>query len=61
MIDSGARSRLTTTITLATAVTEHDRCADHRQAAKKDWEPIDYLVHAGVCHGMAKIWGTLPT
>lgn len=28
--------------------------------AKKDWEPLDYLVHAGVCHGMAKIRGTLP-
>jgi HK97 family phage prohead protease len=28
--------------------------------SKKDWEPIDYLVHAGVCHGMAKIRGTLP-
>jgi HK97 family phage prohead protease len=28
--------------------------------SKKDWEPLDYLVHAGVCHGMAKIRGTLP-
>jgi HK97 family phage prohead protease len=27
---------------------------------KKDWEPLDYLVHAGVCVGMAKIRGTLP-
>jgi HK97 family phage prohead protease len=28
--------------------------------SKKDWEPLDYLVHAGVCVGMAKIRGTLP-
>ena len=26
----------------------------------KDWEPMDYLVHAGVCVGMAKIRGSLP-
>ena len=30
------------------------------KSSKKDWAPIDYLVHAGVCHGMAKIRGTLP-
>jgi HK97 family phage prohead protease len=28
--------------------------------SKKDWEPIDYLVHAGVCHALAKICGTSP-
>jgi HK97 family phage prohead protease/HK97 family phage major capsid protein len=28
--------------------------------SKRDWEPLEYLVHAGVCVGMAKIRGTLP-
>lgn len=31
-----------------------------RNGKKKDLEPLDYLVHAGVCVGMAKIRGTLP-
>jgi HK97 family phage major capsid protein len=30
------------------------------KSRKKDLEPLDYLVQAGVCHGMAKIRGTLP-
>jgi HK97 family phage prohead protease len=30
------------------------------KSSKKDWTPLDYLVHAGVCVGMAKIRGTMP-